>query len=236
VTMPRTQQNNIPSNSSHHRNDNMIQYGLHWFWEKSNSLMRALFSFNGSYRLVVFLAAAVVVGGAIFMIISSRTSLWANEDQAIQIAALDKRAKAKSGKPIPRFVSLKKGRVNVRRGPSKDYQVAWVFVRKDLPIEIIAEFEQWRRIRDNDGAEGWIFHSLLTGKRTALITPWRPKEDTVKLYEAKGKTDAVVALVQPGAMGKVTSCDGTWCQFSSQGYAGWLPQKMLWGVYPGENF
>jgi SH3-like domain-containing protein len=198
--------------------------------------MRALFSLHGTYRLVIFLAAAVIVGGAVFMIISSRTDLWAKEDQAIRIAALDQRTKAKSGKPIPRFVSLKKGRVYVRRGPSKDYQVAWVFVRKDLPIEIIAEFERWRRIRDNDGAEGWIFHALLSDKRTALITPWRPKEDTIKLYQAKGKTDKVIALVQPGAIGEITSCDGKWCTFSSQGYSGWLPQKMLWGVYPGENF
>ncbi len=198
--------------------------------------MSSIFSFQGTYRLVIFLTAAVIVGGAVFMIISSRTNLWANEDQVIRTAALDKRAKAKSGKPIPRFVSLKEDRVNVRRGPSKDYQVAWVFVRKDLPIEIIAEFERWRRIRDKDGAEGWVFHSLLAEKRTALITPWRPKEDTVKLYNARGKTDNVVALAQPGAMGNITSCDGKWCKFSSQGYSGWLLQKMLWGVYPGESF
>lgn len=198
--------------------------------------MRALFSLHGTYRLVVFLVAAVIVGGAVFMIISSRTSLWANEDNVQKIAAFDKRTKAKSGKPIPRFVSLKKDRVNVRRGPSRDYQVAWVFVRKNLPIEIIAEFEQWRRIRDNDGAEGWVYYSLLAGKRTALITPWRPKEDTVRLYDNKGKTENVIALVQSGAMGTITSCDGSWCKFSSQGYSGWLPQKMLWGVYPGEHF
>jgi len=198
--------------------------------------MRALFSLHGTYRLVVFLAAAGIVGGAVFMIISSRATLLANEDQEVLVAALDKRAKAKSGKPIPRFVSLKKDRVNVRRGPSKDYQVAWVFVRKSLPIEIIAEFEQWRRIRDNDGAEGWVFHALLSDKRTALITPWRPKKNTVKLYNAKGSTENVVALAQPGAMGTVASCDGKWCEFSSQGNSGWLLQNMLWGVYPGENF
>jgi len=214
----------------------MVHYGLHWFERKSNSLMRALFSLQGTYRLVIFLVAAIIVGGAIFMIISSRASLWANEDHATQLAALDKRATAKSGKPIPRFVSLKKDRVNVRRGPSKDYQVAWVFVRKNLPIEIIAEFERWRRIRDNDGAEGWVFHALLADERTGLITPWRPKEDTVKLYKSKNQTNNVVALVQPGAIGKITSCDGKWCDFSSQGYTGWLPQKMLWGVYPGESF
>ena len=198
--------------------------------------MRSIFSFQGTYRLVIFLVAAIVVGGAAFMILSSREILWANEDQAVQLAALDKRTTAKSGKPIPRFVSLKKDEVNVRRGPSKDYPVAWVFVRKDLPIEIIAEFEHWRRIRDNDGAEGWVFHALLSDKRTALITPWRPKKDTVKLYNDKSKDKKVIAMAQPGAMGEISSCDGKWCKFSSQGYSGWLSQKMLWGVYPGERF
>lgn len=198
--------------------------------------MSAFFSFHGTYRLVIFLVAALIVGGASFMVISSQANLWAKEDMAFKTAALDKRTKAKSGKLIPRFVSLKKERVNVRRGPSRDYQVAWVFVQKDLPIEIIAEYEQWRRIRDKDGAEGWVFHALLTDKRTALITPWQPKETTVKLYDTKDNSGNIIALIQSGAMGRVTSCDGNWCNFTSQGFTGWLSQKMLWGVYPGENF
>ena len=78
----------------------------------------------------------------------------------------------KSGLPIPRFVSLKAGRVNVRVGPGEDYKVSWVFTKPALPVEVIQEFDTWRRIRDSDGAVGWVFHSLLSGKRTAVVTPW----------------------------------------------------------------
>src|SRR5262245_26457172 len=71
---------------------------------------------------------------------------------------------ADSGKlPIPRFVSLKSDRVNVRSGPTKDHEVTWVYTRTGLPVEITAEYENWRRIRDWEGAEGWVYHSLLSG-------------------------------------------------------------------------
>src|SRR5919198_223075 len=76
-----------------------------------------------------------------------------------------------SGLPIPRFVSLKSDRVNVRAGPTKDHDVTWVYTRSGLPVEVTAEFENWRRIRDWEGAEGWVYHSLLSGKRTGLIAP-----------------------------------------------------------------
>ena len=70
-----------------------------------------------------------------------------------------------SGLPVPRFVSLKSDRVNVRSGPNKDQDVRWVYTRAGMPVEVTAEFENWRRIRDWEGAEGWVYHSLLSGKR-----------------------------------------------------------------------
>src|SRR5262245_12595892 len=73
-----------------------------------------------------------------------------------------------TGLPVPRYVSLKTDRVNLREGPSKDHRTAWVFQRAGLPVEIVAEFETWRRIRDSEGTEGWVLHSLLSGRRTAL--------------------------------------------------------------------
>src|SRR6266576_279713 len=75
-----------------------------------------------------------------------------------------------SGLPVPRYVSLKSDHVNVRAGPTKDNDVAWVYTRSGLPVEITAEFENWRRVRDSEGAEGWVYHSLLSGRRTAVIT------------------------------------------------------------------
>src|SRR5215470_13903432 len=75
-----------------------------------------------------------------------------------------------SGLPVPRYVSLKSDHVNVRAGPTKDNDVAWIYTRSGLPVEITAEFENWRRVRDSEGAEGWVYHSLLSGRRTAVVT------------------------------------------------------------------
>lgn len=77
-----------------------------------------------------------------------------------------------SGLPVPRFVSLKSDRVNVRIGPSREHDIAWTFVQSGLPVEIVGEFENWRRIRDWEGKQGWVFRSLLSSRRTALVTPW----------------------------------------------------------------
>src|ERR1700750_2734178 len=89
-----------------------------------------------------------------------------------------------SGLPIPRFVSIKTDRVNVRGGPDKDHDVAWIYTRVGWPVEITAEFENWRRIRDSDGTEGWVYHSLLSGKRTGMVTAKNP-DDLVPVYEKK---------------------------------------------------
>lgn len=139
-----------------------------------------------------------------------------------------------SGLPLPRFVSLKAERVNVRRGPSSDHAVAWVFQRKGMPVEIVAEFENWRRIRDSDGEEGWILQNMLSGKRTAAVAPWR-RDQTVPLYSAAGGSGGMVAKLQAGVIGEVETCTGEWCRILAGGYEGWIAQTMLWGVYPGES-
>src|SRR6476661_542502 len=102
-----------------------------------------------------------------------------------------------SGLPIPRFVSLKSDRVNLREGPSKDHRTSWVFQRAGLPVEITAEFETWRRIRDSEGAEGWVLHSLLSGRRTGLVAPWW-KQGPLPLYAAPDAKAGMVAQLQPG--------------------------------------
>lgn len=138
-----------------------------------------------------------------------------------------------SGLPIPRFVSLKAEKVNVRRGPSSEHPVAWVFQRKGMPVEIVAEFENWRRIRDSDGEEGWILQNMLTGKRTAVVAPWRQGQ-ALALHSSAVAGSALVAKVGAGVVGDVSSCTGEWCEVSAGGYDGWIEQTMLWGVYPGE--
>lgn len=139
-----------------------------------------------------------------------------------------------SGLPIPRFVSLKSDRVNVRGGPNKDQDVRWVYTRAGMPVEITAEFENWRRIRDWEGAEGWVYHSLLSGKRTAVVVP-KLNAELVPLYESAGTQAPVVARLQSGVLGSLKSCDGTWCQFIGKGFNGFIQQERLWGAYPNEK-
>ncbi len=139
-----------------------------------------------------------------------------------------------SGLPVPRFVSLKADRVNVRSGPNKDQEVRWVYTRAGMPVEITAEFENWRRIRDWEGSEGWVYHSLLSGKRTAVVVPTL-KDELVPLYESADVEAAVVARLQAGVLGSLKSCSGTWCEFAGKGFDGWIRQDRLWGAYPNEK-
>ncbi|HSM20532.1 MAG TPA: SH3 domain-containing protein, partial [Hyphomicrobiales bacterium] len=128
-----------------------------------------------------------------------------------------------SGLPIPRFVSLKADRVNVRQGPSKNYAISWVYARQGLPVEIIAESENWRQVRDSDGDEGWVFHSLLSGRRTALVAPWL-KQDILPMHEEPKATGHVTAQVEPGVLGNIERCDGNWCLMAVGEVEGWMPQ------------
>ena len=140
-----------------------------------------------------------------------------------------------SGLPLPRFVSLKSSKVNVRMGPGQDYEVAWVYVRSGLPVEIIQEFDNWRKIRDSEGEEGWIFHSLLSGQRTAILTPWAQGER----HEVRATPElnsAVRAYLEAGVVTEVTSCSQKKCEVSGDNYSGWIGQDLLWGVYPDEEF
>ena len=141
-----------------------------------------------------------------------------------------------SGLPLPRFVSLKSERVNVRAGPNRDNQVSWVYTRVGLPVEIIAEYDNWSRIRDWEGGEGWVLHSLLSGRRTALVTAAAKKvDDFVAIHAAADLTSAVTARLQSGVLATVKSCDGHWCRIAGSGFDGWIEQERLWGVYPNEK-
>jgi len=146
-----------------------------------------------------------------------------------------------TGLPVPRFVSLKTDRVNLREGPSKDHRTAWVFQRAGLPVEIIAEYETWRRIRDSEGTEGWVLHSLLSGRRTALVMPWaKSGEPPINLLDRPDERGGVVAQMQPGVITNVRACDGKWCRVmismdNARDLDGYVQQEKLWGVYPNEQ-
>jgi SH3-like domain-containing protein len=139
-----------------------------------------------------------------------------------------------SGLPIPRYVSLKADRVNLREGPSKDHRTTWIFQRAGLPVEITAEFEIWRKVRDSEGTEGWVLHSLLSGRRTALVAPWKKGIESI-LYRKASVSAAPVAKLQPNVIVSVKGCDGVWCHVSGSGFDGFIQQSELWGVYPNEK-
>jgi SH3-like domain-containing protein len=141
-----------------------------------------------------------------------------------------------SGLPLPRFVSLKAARVNLRIGPGRNYSVDWLYLTRGLPMEIIQEYDNWRRVRDAEGTEGWIEQSLLSGRRTAIAAPWqRNKNALIPLLAKADRNARAVASLEPGVVGTVESCTGEWCRISVDGHSGWLQQSQLWGVYPGER-
>ncbi len=143
-----------------------------------------------------------------------------------------------SGLPLPRFVSLKADRVNLRAGPGTDYPTSWVYRRAGLPVEILSEFEAWRQVRDSEGATGWVLHSLLSGRRTALVAPWDVKPDKpapqVPVRNSDSARARTVAIVEAGVIANVHACDGRWCSVTIDRFRGYLPQKQLWGVYENE--
>lgn len=139
-----------------------------------------------------------------------------------------------SGLPVPRYVSLKSDHVNVRAGPTKDNDVAWVYTRSGLPVEITAEFENWRRVRDSEGAEGWVYHSLLSGRRTAVVT-MKSKDDLATLYDRPTLESAVAARLQAGVVAQVRNCAAGWCRIIGNGFDGFIEQQRLWGVYADEK-
>ena len=150
--------------------------------------------------------------------------------------------KTPSGLAVPRFASLKSDQVNVRVGPGKEYAVRWVYRRAGLPVEIIKEFGNWRQIRDSETATGWVFHALLSRRRTMMVLPWEigkkkgpsGQVTMTPIYDKASTKSSVLVRVEPGVIGSVFKCDRVWCNVSVLNYRGWIPQKTIWGVYPPE--
>jgi SH3-like domain-containing protein len=144
-----------------------------------------------------------------------------------------------SGLPVPRFVSLKSDRVNLRQGPGVDYPTAWVFQRIGLPLEVIKEFESWRQVRDAEGTTGWVLGSMLSGRRTAVVLPWEVKagqahQALAALRDDDSERAGAVAQVEAGVLASIITCDGKWCRVSVGGFRGYIEQAKLWGAYKDE--
>jgi SH3-like domain-containing protein len=132
--------------------------------------------------------------------------------------------------PLPRFASLRASQVNVRTGPGVRYPIDWVFQRRNMPVEITAEFENWRKIRDDQGTEGWVHRQMLSGKRSLVIAG---KEQVLRRQADNGAP--AVARLGPGVVAQVMECNGEWCRVEASGFRGWLPRAGTWGTKPGER-
>ena len=140
-----------------------------------------------------------------------------------------------TGLPLPRYVSLKSREVNVRFGPGSDYPIAWTYVRIDLPVEITQEFDNWRRIRDWEGEEGWVLWNLLAGDRTVIVLADDAGEALAVRAQASDDAD-VTARLEAGVVASVDRCEDGWCRLTNSRFNGWVVQERVWGVYPDETF
>ena len=136
--------------------------------------------------------------------------------------------------PVPRFASLSSDKVHLRAGPGKQYPVKWVYQRKGYPIEIVREYDVWRKIRDHEGYSGWIYRGLLSGKRTALVIPPDSFTNTIYLHRSSSDTSDKIAIIEPRSQLDVQLCNPVWCKVSAQGITGWISRKLLWGIYEHE--
>jgi SH3-like domain-containing protein len=135
------------------------------------------------------------------------------------------------GRKLPRFASLRADEVNMRAGPGLRYRIDWVYKRRDLPVEILREYDVWRWVRDPDGIEGWMQQATLMGRRSFIVQ----KADAT-LRSEPNDTAAAVAILKPGVIGRIRSCEAAsaWCNVQTGSYRGYLRREQFWGVFPGE--
>ncbi len=175
--------------------------------------------------------AAPLLVLALALILAARPGLAAGEDDAPGPGAPSATGAETSGLPLPRFASLRSGEVNVRTGPGVQYPVDWVFQRQGMPVEIIAEYRTWRKIRDWQGTQGWVHQSLLAGKRTAIVI------GGMRALLAKPEADAKpVARLEAGVIANLLSCpeQSAWCRLEVDGFDGWLRRVDFWGTLKDE--
>ena len=131
--------------------------------------------------------------------------------------------------PIPRFVSLKAAEANMRRGPGLTHKIDWVLKRRDMPLMVIGEYGHWRRVRDKDGAAGWVHYSLISGVRTVIV-----ETDLVGLRSKPDPEAMVRAYVEAGVVAMLEECEAEWCRIEAGRYAGWVEKATIWGVFEDE--
>ena len=144
---------------------------------------------------------------------------------------LASKAQTAAGEELPRFASLRSDEVNLRVGPGENYPIKWVAdKRKDMPVEIIEEFQNWRKIQDWQGTNGWVLDRMVTGKRAVIVAG-----TTRLLYRRPDPASQVAARAEPGVIARLVECQGPWCRIEAGGYSGWVQRIEVWGVLPDET-
>lgn len=131
--------------------------------------------------------------------------------------------------PMPRYVSLKATEANVRRGPSLSHRIDWVFQRRHMPLQVIAEYGHWRRVIDREGQGGWVHYTMVSGNRTVIVD-----EDMLALRATPDPTSRETVVLEAGVIASLSECEVRWCRLSAGGYRGWASKDVLWGVEPDE--
>ncbi len=195
------------------------RHGLSAYHDKRGRFLVRLFRLHGTPGVLGLLLLTAFV----LFLAASQAIASGNENEEGSINT--------SGLPLPRFASLRTNQVNMRTGPGTRYPIEWVFIRQGVPVEITAEYEIWRRVRDNEGAEGWVHKNELSGKRMALVTGTE--------HELRGGQDensAIVAHLESGAIGQLISCTNDWCKLKFGDVKGFLRKTEFWGAYINEIF
>lgn len=137
-----------------------------------------------------------------------------------------------SGLALPRMVSLRSNLINARSGPGARYPIEWVYRQKGAPVEIIAEFELWRKIRDWDGSETWVHKSMLSGKRSVKMTA----KGESNIYNSQDYNSPVIAKVEDGVIGDIKKCPAgsNFCLIQYGSVEGWVPRSNFFGAYSDE--
>ncbi|QZH74645.1 MAG: hypothetical protein JY451_13425 [Erythrobacter sp.] len=150
----------------------------------------------------------------------ARFALFASASLAVASPA------AAQERELPYWASISAETANMRAGAGERFPIEWVYTRPGLPVQVIRFHQGWRLVRDPDGAEGWIYASLLSERRTAMVTG----EGLAPMRDAGSAGATLRWNLEPGVIGELGTCAGGWCQLDVEGHRGWVEQARLFGA------
>jgi SH3-like domain-containing protein len=180
---------------------------------------------------ITALRASIRLGLGVVLLLAMLAPLPASAQSEGATADSAPRIGPVSGLPLPRFVAMRAPKVNLRTGPGLRYPIDWVYARPGMPLEVMDEFETWRRVRDWEGSIGWVHQNMLSGERRAMVVGKQRL-----LRREPEETAPGLALVEAGVTGRLSRCESGWCRIEVKGFEGWLREEEIYGVGPGEKF